>query len=617
MKSFKSVLLVVLIQVLGINNIVLPQAKKGPVKKTPPSTKDKNAAGSLDNSVKGIIKNYNNKERYALVIGNQSYPKNPLDKPIRDANALSKSLKEVGFNVTKKENLSLSEMKAAIAEFSQKISQGGVALLFFAGHGVQVSGKNFLLPVDYGDIKAAEDFLKQMVDLDSIVNSMSQKSGLNIIILDACRDNPTKLSLPVEVQTGLAKFEQKSTAGIYIAYSTAPNKTALDDSPYARSLSRNLLMNPGRIEDVFIKTRIDVENETGELQTPWESASLKTVFFFNSFESAELPEERLPDTKKTLSPVTPAGITAQTFSFVSPVISDKGLRTSIVNGTARYFSENSKGANIEMVEIKGAEFEMGSSVAEVKPAFEDAKKYKGDDDEKEESSKYEKTKPKDFITAEMPQHIVTVPGFYMSKYEITQGQWRSVMDGKMPKYFQRTPQNMQGDNLPVVNVTWAEANDFCNRLTDGTDRFYRLPSEAEWEYAARAGKNQLFGYGNNINSSVANYFVAAPFGTGLREQNRPTLLAVGSKPANPFGLFDMHGNVAEWTADFWNDAYSDAPDDGSAWQEADEDNQDFRVIRGGGWDSIGNDCRAAARRRHPALVPNPKIGFRIVFRQDS
>jgi formylglycine-generating enzyme required for sulfatase activity len=218
----------------------------------------------------------------------------------------------------------------------------------------------------------------------------------------------------------------------------------------------------------------------------------------------------------------------------------------------------------------------------------------------------------------MPKHNVAVPGFFMSKYEITQRQWRAVMNGKMPAGFQSLPQSLRDDDLPIISVTWSEAEEFCNKLTnDETGRFYRLPSEAEWEYAAKAGKDQNFGYGNNINSSVANYFAAAPFGHDRREQNRLTLLAAGNlKAANPFGLYDMHGNVAEWTADVWNDDYSGAPDDGSAWEESSGDNQSHRVIRGGGWDSIGNDCRSAARRRHPAVVASPKIGFRIVFRQD-
>lgn len=594
----------------GLSGGIFAQAKKVPVKKTTPVA----AARSSGES-------FNNRERYALIIGNQSYPREPLDKPISDGKTLAKSLREVGFNVTSKYDLGLAQMKSAINDFSQSLPQGSVALLFFAGHGVQISGKNFLLPIDYNEIKTADDFVKEMIDLDSTVGLMSQKSGLNIVILDACRNNPTELALPVAVEEGLAPFKQKTSAGSFIAYSTAPHTKALDDSPYIRSLSKNILMNPGRIEDIFIKTRIDVENETEEQQVPWESASLKTIFYFNSFESSKLPEAAKTIVKKALAPKIPFGITAlQTFSFVSPVVSDKGKRTSIINGTARYFSENSKNANIEMVEITGGDFEMGSSAAEVELAFKDAKKYKGDDSEEEEESDnsgYVKKESKDFITAEMPKHPVTVPGFYMSRYEITQRQWRGVM-GEMPRNFQRVPAAFKGDDLPVISVTWDEAKAFCDRLTDATGRFYRLPSEAEWEFAARAGKDQKFGFGENINASVANYFAAAPFGHDQREPNRLALLSAGNlNAANSFGLYDMHGNVAEWTADYWNDDYSGAPDDGSTWEEASEDDLNNRVIRGGGWDSIGNDCRSAARRKHPSIVASPKIGFRIVFRQDS
>lgn len=597
MKNLKIIPFIVLIHCIAIGYAIKAQKTKVPEKKLNPVAEVKNTVGE-----------FNSKERYALVIGNQSYPKIPLDFPISDAKTLSRSLKEVGFKVTEKFDLGIAQMRLAITEFSQQIPKGGVALLFFAGHGVQVSGKNFLLPVDYSDIKVADDFVKQMVDLDSIVNSMSQKSALNIIILDACRNNPTALSLPVAVEEGLAPFKQKTSAGIFIAYSTSPHTTALDDSPYIRSLSKNILMNPGRIEDVFIKTRIDVENETGERQIPWETVSLKTIFYFKSSEPVKIPDVK-PTEVNTTNPALPFGISAlQTFPFVAPIISDKGRRTSVVNGVARYFIESSNNIGLEMVEIKGGEFEMGSSSAEVEMAFADAKKYKGEDSDDE--GEYIKKESKDFITAEMPKHRVKTPSFFMSKYEITQKQWRDVM-GRMPAI----PKNLQGDNLPVVSISWEEANSFCDKLTDLTGRFYRLPSEAEWEYAAKAGKNQAFGYGDNINASVANYFVAAPYREGSKEQNRLTILPVGSlNAANSFGLYDIHGNVAEWTADFWNDSYSGAPIDGTAWQEADEDNQNYRVIRGGGYDSIGNDCRAAARRKHPAVVRSPKIGFRVVVK---
>lgn len=605
MKIKKIIVILLIVQSFGINSVFFAQKKSAPAKNL------------SSNKTRNVEENFNNKERYALVIGNENYPKNKLDKPISDAKTLSRSLKKVGFQVTEKFDMDLQGMKSAINEFSQKIPKGSVALLFFAGHGVQISGKNFLLPVDYGELKAAEDFLKELVDLDGIISAMSQKSGLNIIILDACRDNPTKLALPVAVEEGLAPVTNKTSAGILIAYSTAPHTTALDDSPYIRSLSYNILMNPGRIEDVFIKTRIDVENETNAGQIPWESVSLKRIFYFSEPKSSAVPETAASAAKKLLTPKLPFGISAlQPFSFISPVINANGKRASIVNGTARAFKENYNSAGIEMVEIKGGDFDMGSSAAEVEKAFEDAKKYRGDDSD-EEDSEDDEAKSKDYITTEMPKHRVTVSGFFMSKHEITQRQWRSVM-GKMPKGFESLPANFRGDDLPVVGVTWEEANEFCSRLTnEETGRFYRLPSEAEWEYAAKAGKDQPFGFGSSINADVANYFAAAPFGHDNRDSNRLILLPVGSlKSANPFGLYDMHGNVAEWTADFWNNDYSGAPDDGSAWEKTNEDNRLFRVIRGGGWDSIGNDCRSAARRKQPFMIASTKIGFRIVVRQD-
>src|ERR1044072_4256956 len=224
------------------------------------------------------------KQRYALVIGNNKYPTAPLENPVNDAKALSNSLKSVGFKVTEKYDLTISGMKDAILQFSRQISPGSVGLLFYAGHGVQVNGKNFLLPIDYRSAANQSDFLNTMVDLGSVISSISEKSALTIVILDACRNNPARLSLPFEVEEeGLAAIKQ-TPGGVYIAYSTSPNTSATDgeegNSPYSAALARNLLLRPARLEDIFIRTRIEVENLTGQQQIPWENSSLKTLFYF-------------------------------------------------------------------------------------------------------------------------------------------------------------------------------------------------------------------------------------------------------------------------------------------------------------------------------------------------
>ena len=141
-----------------------------------------------------------------------------------------------------------------------------------------------------------------------------------------------------------------------------------------------------------------------------------------------------------------------------------------------------------------------------------------------------------------------------------------------------------------------------------------MPSEAEWEYAAKAGTDTPFAFGKSINSNVANFMATVPYLSAAKGEYRQSLISVGSlRVLNGFGLADMHGNVWEWTADNWSDDYSDAPTDGSAWETDDEDYRLYRVIRGGSWDSIGNNCRSSHRRKQPQTNGSTKIGFRVVM----
>ena len=281
-----------------------------------------------------------------------------------------------------------------------------------------------------------------------------------------------------------------------------------------------------------------------------------------------------------------------------PVLNKRGSRVGLNPAKAALFTETAGYANLEMVEIAGGKFQMGSSAEDVETAFADALKSNDEAD-------------REVITAEMPRHLVSVPGFFMSKYEISQGQWRAVMGG-LPE----VPATLRGDNLPVVNVTWQQAKDFCDRLTQQTGHNYRLPSEAEWEYAARAGTESPFAFGENINSNYVNFFGTVPYGSGDKGQFRQTLTPVGQLGGvNAFGLYDMHGNVWEWCEDLWHSDYNAAPTDGSAWDEPETGAEQYRIIRGGSFESIGNNCRSAHRRAKPAVegFATTDIGFRVAM----
>jgi formylglycine-generating enzyme required for sulfatase activity len=241
---------------------------------------------------------------------------------------------------------------------------------------------------------------------------------------------------------------------------------------------------------------------------------------------------------------------------------------------------------LEMVQIPAGEFMMGSPKDEI-----------------------------DRYSDESPQHRVTVPEFFIGKYPITQAQWRSIaQQPPVARELNPDPSSFKGDQLPVEKVSWYEAVEFCQRLSKWTGQVYRLPSEAEWEYACRAGTKTPFHFGNTISTEVANYNGNYTYGQGIKGTYREKTTVVGSfKVANAFGLYDMHGNVWEWCQDHYHDSYTGAPADGSEWIDSDAKEDAFRMLRGGGWILNPHYCRSACR--HYYNYPDDHynfIGFRVV-----
>jgi formylglycine-generating enzyme required for sulfatase activity/uncharacterized caspase-like protein len=192
--------------------------------------------------------------------------------------------------------------------------------------------------------------------------------------------------------------------------------------------------------------------------------------------------------------------------------------------------------------------------------------------------------------SERPRHQVTIAPFWMSKYPITQAQYQAVM-GKNPSHF-------KGDRRPVEQVSWHDAIAFCEKLRGKGDRSFRLPSEAEWEYACRAGTETPFCFGDMISTGQVNH-----------SQHYKQTTDVGSFPENAFGLCDMHGNVWEWCADHWHGNYEGAPIDGSAWKTPNDSVS--RLLRGGSWLVIPDHCRSAGRSNNSPDDANNNIGFRV------
>jgi len=228
-----------------------------------------------------------NQKRNALVIGNSNYQKNPLKNPQNDAIALAEELQNSGFNVYLYTNTTQKEMKIAVRDFGQILkNEGGVGLFYFAGHGLQSDGRNYLLPVD-ADIRKAHDIDIESIDLSRILVEMDYaENELNLIILDACRDNPYKNEFKDSKNThnGLASI-QTAPYNSFIAFSTAPGAYAMDNKDaenglYTKELLSALKKPTQKLEDIFKMVRANVRKISGGLQIPWEVSSIETDFYF-------------------------------------------------------------------------------------------------------------------------------------------------------------------------------------------------------------------------------------------------------------------------------------------------------------------------------------------------
>ena len=221
--------------------------------------------------------------RVALVIGNGAYTVGRLNNPVLDARAMAATLTGLGFEVLAHEDLSYRDMRRAVAEFGERIANGGVGLFYYSGHGVQMNGKNYLVPVD-ADIKNERYVAAESIDADSVLIQMQEaKTRVNIVVLDACRDNPFAGRFR-SLARGLAFMDVP--AGTYVAYSTAPGSVAEDGEPGRNGIYTGELLKalrePGlRIEDVFKRVRIAVQSRTQNRQNPWDASSMTGDFVFN------------------------------------------------------------------------------------------------------------------------------------------------------------------------------------------------------------------------------------------------------------------------------------------------------------------------------------------------
>jgi formylglycine-generating enzyme required for sulfatase activity len=294
--------------------------------------------------------------------------------------------------------------------------------------------------------------------------------------------------------------------------------------------------------------------------------------------------------KNSLLNFNPRGLKLEPIAVVTVNRSGQIIRREQRLG--RYFTEDlGDGVTLDMAAIPGGNFIMGSP-------------------EGEEGSQ----------SWERPQHQVTIQPFYMGKYPITQAQWQRV--AKLPQVNQKlepNPSSYKGGNRPVESVSWHDAVEFCARLASLTKRDYSLPSEAQWEYACRAGTKTPFHFGETLTTDLANYNCNHSYGDGPKGVCRGETTEVGSFGlANAFGLYDMHGNVWEWCLDDWHSNYEGAPTDGSAWLDGNNNLSQKKgsvMQRGGCWRHIPVSSRSAYRSSDIRAVRSDSyhtaFGFRV------
>ncbi len=361
-------------------------------------------------------------------------------------------------------------------------------------------------------------------------------------------------------------------------------------------------MPPGTI--FFIPMRLE-ECEIPDLRSAEVGLKLRDIHRLDYWKEDGFEQlERAIGYQFKLEPEEPKQLLS-VFNFQIVGVNAKGEQIKKESKQSQYFREDlGNGITLEMVAIPGGTFLMGTEDEEIERLV---KKFNWEG-----------------LRSERPKREVNVPPFFIGKYPITQEQWRAIAsrtDLKVdpsaplrvnldlnPAYFKDRPDS---DRRPVEQVNWYDAIEFCARLSKLTGREYRLPSEAEWEYACRAGTTTPFYFGETITGELANYNAGYTYAGEAKGEYRQHTTPVGQFPPNAFGLYDMHGNVWEWCADTWHGNYDGAPTDGSAWIEKGNDN--LSPLRGGSWGNYPDICRSAIRNdNYRRDNRDDNIGFRVV-----
>ena len=551
--------------------------------------------------------------RFALVIGNGDYQYvDNLPNTANDASDIAENLSSIGYGVDLRLNTDFGAMTRAIGEWIHRLSaeQSSEGFFWYAGHGVQVSGENYLLPVDIN----AEDeagIVYRAYPLGRLLLSLEQTAGnkLNVVVLDACRDNPFKNLAGGSrgLSRGFVTVEHPPQ-DIFIMFSTAPGTTAADgentrNSPFTEAFLK--YMDSGEILPVMagLVTR-ETMRLTGGKQRPYQNGSIVSELYYS------------------LSPGTG---TASVAAGTGERVSAAGLAAVSPEAAARSAAEAPRNGDIPpaplMAAIPAGSFTMGSPPSErERVGYQEERRQITQDAFSMGSREVTVAEFRRFIEETGYRTTAERAGGALA-YNETSNEWefRAGMDWRRPGVRQA------GDH-PVVNVSWFDAVAYCNWLSEkegltpayaisgGEVRWdrdvggYRLPTEAEWEYACRAGTTTPFSTGERISTAQANYNGNIPYNNGNRGLFRKSTTPAASLEPNGWGLYDMHGNVWEWCWDYYG---LPKEEEGAAVNPPGPDSGAHRVNRGGGWDSAAKALRSAARSSDFPETAGASLGFRL------
>jgi formylglycine-generating enzyme required for sulfatase activity len=583
----------------------------------------------------------------ALLIGNAAYTSGmpALTYPLQDIQVLEQSLKKLNFEVQVVRNADQKAMGRAIRDFGSSAREAQVALVYYSGHGMQARDENYLIPIG-ATIESEGDLDIEAIQLRALMRQIEDaRPKTTVVVLDACRDNPVA-SRTKSGSKGLSRV-QNQPGNTLVVFAAQAGATATDNGVFAKELASRIAEPNVGIRSVFDKVGQAVRQATGQRQSIQRDDQLSEDVVLVATARLELVPEQRP---------VPPGPVALTAEQIEQQAWEAAIRSNAEAGYRAYLSEYPQGrfaaaarvavaglsaANPvlvppvvpapapqtlqagqvfkdcdvcpQMVVIPGGTFTMGSSSSEQALA-----KAAGMVDT--------------MASAEMPQHDVNVRSFAASRYAVTRGEFQSFVHAKsyrteaernggclVSNGFLREAQAdknwrnvgfVQGDDHPVVCVSWFDAQEYVKWVSQQSGKSYRLLSEAEREYAARGGSQTAFWWGDRITTIYANYNSSESYnGSPKGEYSRATV-AVSRFAPNPFGLYNVHGNVWEWVEDCFHYGRMRAPVDGSAWTT--NCDQDARMFRGGSWEDAPVLLRSAFRFMLGKLENSYNVvGFRL------